>query len=396
MPTELDVASKRTHVRRWLDVALEAVEPRRLVSEAVSEGRRGDTTIIAIGKASVAMTWGANDALGNVRGVCVSNVVGEVPPGVELLVGDHPVPAERSLAAGARVLEVAAAASGPVLALISGGGSALCEHPLPGVDPDYLIRVNQRLLDAGAPIEDINLIRQHLSALKGGGVARAVQQEVETLVLGDVAGGDPAVVASGPTIAAGRNPDKVKRLLTEYGVFLDPDAATAIESAPGGTDRIGPVELLADGRTAGEAIVDETDTAGISGILVDRWIHDDVVSEIEALMARHIRGVVVAVGEPCLRVDADGRGGRNTHAALLAARRLAGTSGVFAAFATDGVDGRSGSAGAMVDGGTLDRGGFPDDAIEHFDSASYLERSGDLIATGPTGTNVSDVWVLWK
>jgi glycerate 2-kinase len=106
--------------------------------------------------------------------------------------------------------------------------------------------------------------------------------------------------------------------------------------------------------------------------------------------------VTVAAGEPLVRTEAEGSGGRNTHAALLAASHLAGTGSVFAAFATDGVDGNSDAAGAIVDGETTRRGGDPTQALEAFDSASYLEMAGDILKTGPTGTNVADLWLIWK
>jgi hydroxypyruvate reductase len=106
--------------------------------------------------------------------------------------------------------------------------------------------------------------------------------------------------------------------------------------------------------------------------------------------------VIVAAGEPDVKVDSPGVGGRNSHAALLAAIDLAGSDAVFASFATDGIDGRSDGAGAIVDGSTLERGGDPEPALARYDSAAYLDAAGDLVRTGPTGTNVADLWVLWR
>ena len=126
------------------------------------------------------------------------------------------------------------------------------------------------------------------------------------------------------------------------------------------------------------------------------WLRGDVPSELDRFLSSARPGVAtIASGEPEVAVTGDGIGGRNTHAALLAAERISGMESMFVAFATDGVDGRSAAAGAIVDGETIARGGDPGPAITASDSATYLEATGDLIATGPTGTNVSDLWIFW-
>jgi hydroxypyruvate reductase len=117
---------------------------------------------------------------------------------------------------------------------------------------------------------------------------------------------------------------------------------------------------------------------------------------LDRFLARVEPGMTVAAGEVVLDVTGPGSGGRNTHAALLAAERIAGSQDIFCAFATDGVDGRSGAAGGVVDGSTIDRGGDPAGAFRSFDSASYLSRTSDLLRCPPTGTNVSDLWILWR
>lgn len=391
----MTAAEKRATIRRWLDTALEAIDPRMLVATAL-RGRDTASTVIAIGKASVGMTWGAFDALGAINGICVTNKADEVAHGIDLIVGDHPVPEQRSLNAGKRVLDLAASTDEPILALISGGGSALCELPLPGIDPQFLMTVNRILLGAGAPISEVNLIRRHLSAIKCGGVVRAADQAIETLVISDVAGGGPHLVASGPTIPSRADPHRAEQLMARYGIPLDDAIRSTMNQAAGHDVTAGPVTVLADGRTAGEALATRALEDGVPARLQDGWITGDVDEELRDVLDRSGPGVTVCVGEPTLEVRGNGVGGRNTHTSLIAAGLIAQTNTVFAAFASDGVDGRTDAAGAIVDGETIARGGNATSALANNDSATFLESTGDLIHTGPTGTNVSDLWVIWK
>ncbi|HIE21006.1 MAG TPA: DUF4147 domain-containing protein, partial [Acidimicrobiia bacterium] len=221
-------SERRAAVRRWLDAGLVAVDPELLTASALSPRSGAAVTVIAIGKAAPGMCRGAVRALGQVAGVCVTNAPAPVPEGIELFIGDHPLPGERSLAAGRRVLEVARAARGRCIALISGGGSALCELPVPGIGLELLQRAGAALLDGGASIEEINLVRSHLSAIKGGGLARAVSGDLETWVISDVGPAGPEVVASGPTIPRPRNPERVLEILDVYGIPLSFEERAAI------------------------------------------------------------------------------------------------------------------------------------------------------------------------
>lgn len=382
-------------MREFFDTALAAIDPERLTREAL-EGTalRDPVTIVAIGKAAPAMARGAAATLGRVNGVCVTNHNAPVPDGIELIVGDHPVPGERSFAAGRRVLElVGAAADGTIVALISGGGSSLCEHPREGVPEAAITDIATRLVDSGAAITDINLVRRHLSAIKGGGLLSAAKRPIETFAISDVLGSDPAVIASGPTIPQDPDPDGALEVMSRLGIEVVASVKSAI-SRPPPTLEAGNVTLLADGSTAIMAIVEAASQEGIEAELYEHWISGPVEEALDRFMdaARVLR---VGAGEPEVGVSGDGVGGRNTHAALLAAVRIEGTDALFAALATDGADGNSGSAGAIVDGTTLARGGDPSPNLARSDSARYLESTGDLVVTGPTGTNVADLWLLW-
>lgn len=376
----------RDRVVSWLRAGLDAVDPDNLTQTALHEVD-GPLRVLAIGKAAPAMCRGAAAALGSVSGLCISNHEASVPDGVELIVGDHPIPGPNSLAAGARARDFAPEAD---VALISGGGSALCEVPAAGVTLDYVASVTDRLLDQGVPIDEANVLRTHLSALKGGGLG-----PIPTFVLSDVCGHGPGVVASGPTIPLDPHPESALSTLRALDIDVPADVERAIRewNRPG---EMPSVHIVGDGHTAAAAVGTAAMSAGEPVDFIDTW----VTGPLEAAVARFISdsrpGVTVAAGEASLPISGGGRGGRNTHAALLAATRIAGSRWLFAALATDGVDGNSVAAGAVVDGGTLQKGGDAAMALAGFDSASYLARSGDLIETGPTGTNVADLWLIWK
>ena len=386
----------RSKVRRWLDAGLSAVDPEKLMAEIHFDTDGEPVTIIAIGKAAAGMCRGAEQALGPIYGVCVTDTPAPLPPGVELIIGDHPIPGPASFEAGRRVLGFAQSAPGRCIALISGGGSALCEQPLPGIEPSYMQKVNTALLDCGASIEDTNLVRGHLSAIKCGGIARAATGVTETYILSDVAGAAPAVVASGPTIPMPHAPDAARAAMERFGIAVPNGVWDVMRRPFGEGEHSGPVTVLADGHTAAGAIVEKAHDGGVDASLWEPWLGGELVGCLEEFLRAAGSGVTVAAGEANLRVTRHGVGGRNTHAALLAAQHLAGTDSVFAAFATDGIDGRSDAAGAIVDGSTVARGGDPQEALMSFDSASYLDGTADLVKTGPTGTNVADIWLLWR
>lgn len=352
--------------------------------------------MIGIGKGAAAMCLGAGDALGEVVGLCVTNAEDTVPAGVELVVGDHPIPGDRSFEAGRKAVEVAVGTTGSIIALVSGGGSALCELPRSGIPPDYIRYVNRTLLDAGASIKETNLVRRHLSAIKNGGLARQAERPLDTYLISDVCGADPAVVSSGPTIYRAEDPESALGVLEARHVDVPAPVREAIERGGGQPPHAGSVKVVADGRTAASALARAAESRGLEAKVMDGWVEDDVVDALEGFFAAAGPGLTIAAGEPEVRVSGKGRGGRCTHAAVLAAQQIAGTETVFAAFATDGVDGNSASAGAMVDGSTLGNGGDPTDALKRSDTATYLQATNDLLPGGPTGTNVSDLWVLWR
>lgn len=373
-------------VASWLEAALEAVDPEPLTRAAL-HGLDGPLHVIAVGKASPAMCRGAAAAVGALTGVCISNHGEALPDGVEMVIGDHPVPGTNSLRAGEMALAHAPTAE---IALVSGGGSALCEVPRDGVTLDYIALVTRALLDRGVDIEEANVVRAHLSKVKGGGLGA-----IPTFILSDVCAHAPGVVSSGPTVPLEPNPDRALRTIAELGLDVPPGVEKAIrlrETATATPD----VRVIGDGQTAARAAGELAEKSVGRVRVLDRWVTGPLEEALVRFVDTSPPGVTIAAGEPQLRSEGDGFGGRNTHAALMATSLVAGTGSVFAALATDGVDGSSDAAGAIVDGETIRRGGDPARALRSFDSASYLERAGDILKTGPTGTNVADLWLIWK
>ncbi|MEX1124907.1 MAG: DUF4147 domain-containing protein [Acidimicrobiia bacterium] len=388
---------RRAKVVKWLEAGLDAVDAQRLTREALSRSHPGGPTIvIALGKAAPAMARGAAAMVDVIGGICVSDHLEPVPAMLRSMVGDHPVPGKASFEAGAAVVDtvINAPRDARIIALISGGGSAVCESPRPGVGAEYLDMVTRTLLRGGASIEELNLVRGHLSSIKCGGLARAAGRVIDTFVISDVGRADPAVVASGPTIPAPADPIGARDVMTRHHIEIPPSIweAMTIETGPVGQPS---VTLLADGLDAASAALTAAPSIHQKW-LWGEWLGGEVGSCLNRFLARAGPEITIGVGETVVEVTGSGTGGRNTHAALMAAKRLAGTDDLFVSFATDGVDGESGSAGAIVDGTTIQRGGDPDQALADFDSGSYLARTGDLLVCPPTGTNVADLWILWR
>lgn len=426
--------------RQIAAAALAAVDPARLVAAELA--RRGGprfTAVLALGKAAAALARGAAPSLAAGPRLLIrphsAPALGD--PAWEELSGGHPLPDTASLAAGERLAAWLAALppGGMLLALISGGGSACLELPAAGLTLADLAAAHRALLDGGVPIAAVNAVRAHLSRLKGGGALRLCPAPVLALVLSDVPGDDPAVVASGPFAA---DPSTYADALAALAA-----AARAARMAP--TTRTVPAAIqshLASGIAGqiietvkpGEPALARLTLVGIGGIgtaveaaaaaarrLGFAVATGDLAGEAAAagkeLVERGRRlpagkgGVALVLGgETVVRLGPEptaagygrgGRGGRSQELALAAAQALRGggrdgAAEVVLALATDGEDGPSGAAGAVVDGGSWagmrDAGIDPQRALAGHDSHSALAAlPGALLTPGPTGTNVADL-----
>ena len=392
--------------------AIESVRGDRLVEQALERTSiAAAVDVAAIGKAAAAMAAGACKALGDrlQRALVITKTGHAVPelahyPRVETLEAGHPVPSSESLLAGARLLDWlrAAPADRRMLFLISGGASSLVEAPAAGVGLDDLVRINTWLLASGLGIDQINAIRRRVSLIKGGNLLRVTgHRPLEAWLLSDVAGDNPAVIGSGllypgpaPQAMPVAVPDWLTRILER---LAEPEPVAA--PAP-------PHRVLANLQTACEAAARRVRDEGLVAHLHPVELDGDAATTGAELARRLLGGLPAGIhiwgGETTVRLpDRPGRGGRNQHLALAAAVVLAGRNDVcLLAIGTDGSDGPTEDAGALVDGGTLRRGELSGlDAAEQLrraDSGAFLEASGDLISTGPTGTNVRDLVIAWK
>jgi hydroxypyruvate reductase len=333
--------------------------------------------------------------------------------------GTHPIPSADNVAAAREVLDRAEGADGGtlILAAITGGGSALMAAPATGVELGDLREVTDAMLRAGLPIGEVNAVRKHLSAIKGGGLAEAAAPAtVVSLLFSDVIGDDPGVIASGPTAPDGTTFADAERALERSGV-TPPDAVTRrIESGIAGevAETADADELsgewcrnlvLANGDTAIEAAREAASRAGFATLVLSSRIRGEAreAGSFHAAVAEQCleRGepvsppaVVLSGGETTVTVAGDGRGGPNLECALSAGVELAGRPVAFVAADTDGIDGNSGVAGALVTGETVEDPEAARDALDRNDAYPYLGERGATVETGPTGTNVNDLRVL--
>jgi glycerate-2-kinase len=358
--------------------------------------------VAAIGKAAGTMSahaqpWGPFDE------VVVSAPYPVDVAGFESYVGGHPLPDAQSVKVGERVLELAQA-TGPddlLIVLLSGGASAMCEAPeVPLAD---LRRATELLLRSGAPIADVNLARRHLSRIKGGGLARACRGELVVLAISDV--DDPATLGSGPTVDDGSTSMQAHRVLERQGIAEAMPRSVMAHLGnvhlPTPPFRAAPVLVLADNSTALRAAAAAALRLGYAACLMPGWLEGEARERGRELgrIARDGRGVaLLAGGETTVRLVGHGQGGRNQEVALAAVDAVSGRDVVLATLGTDGVDGPTDAAGAIVDGFTLARGdalGLDAHALLlENDSYHYFEPLDDLIRTGVTGTNVRDIAVV--
>lgn len=400
----------RRHLLDFYRAALVAVDGRTCVARALQTmPLDAPVSLIALGKAACAMAQGARDMLGDaIAAALVVTKHGHAEPlPWDVIEAGHPLPDEHSLEAGERLLEFAARlpARGTVLVLLSGGASALVEAPPPGVTLEQLRATNEWLLASGLSIHEMNVIRKRLSRIKGGRLAKLLgPRRVVCLAISDVPGDDPRAIGSGPLTADDREFGSTVKLPE----FLQQMIARA-EPVPRADDPCFSTvrfEIVATNTDARAAAARAAQAAGFR-ITNDAPLLTGDAAEAGRELARALSGlpahtVLIRGGEPTMRLPPTvGRGGRAQHLALAAAIALAGRRGVaLLAVGTDGTDGPTDDAGALVDGDTVARGELggldPKRALVAADAGSFLEAAGDLVHTGPTGTNVMDIMIAAK
>jgi hydroxypyruvate reductase len=388
--------------------ALRRVDGNAAVQQALAGRSLGPCAAVAIGKAADAMMRGAADRLrlDLRRGLVItkrghSDYQRWLHCPVNLVESSHPVPDASSLAAGERLLAFLRDLPPdlPLLALVSGGASALVEVPRPGVTLEDLQRANAWLLASGLPIGEMNKVRKALSRIKGGGLLNYVgKRPVLGLLISDVPYDEPAVIGSGLLVPAA--PGELPALPDWLAELT---GAAAEEASP--PSECPELVLVA---TLGDALDAAAAAGSAAGLTVHRhpeFLEGEAAERGRALAAFLLEappGLHLWGGETTVTLPAEpGRGGRNQHLALAAAELLDGRDDlVLLAAGTDGSDGPTEDAGGLVDGGTWGRalreGLDPRRALQRADAGSVLAATGDLVHTGPTGTNVMDLVVALK
>jgi glycerate 2-kinase len=410
--------------------ALTAIAPERLVERAWTHadplGRAPRVWVIAAGKAAPAMAAAATRLLGPrlVGGVVIGLGPSAAAGPLDVLVSSHPVPTEASEAAGRRALEIARAASpgDGLLVLLSGGASAMMAAPAAGVTLEDKRRTTEILLRAGADIASLNTVRKHLSAVKGGHLAAATAARCGTLAISDVVGDDLEVIGSGPTVPDASTFEDACRVLAALGGSGAYPAPVVERLEKGRAGRLADTPKPGDSRLvrstatviggrfdAMEGAARAARAAGYHVVVSDV----PVTGEARLAAARHLAAAkvtavpvegplcLVSSGETTVRVTGTGRGGRNQEFALAAAAALQelGRPVALASVGTDGIDGPTDAAGAVADSTTLGRAeragmAHPSAFLANNDAFAFFTGLGDLIRTGPTGTNVGDLQVL--
>jgi hydroxypyruvate reductase len=400
------------------DAAIAAALPDKTLPAYLPKPPRGRTLVVGCGKAAGSMAKAVEDHWpGELSGMVVTRYGYEVPTNrIEVVAAAHPVPDEAGRKAAERMLKMVHGLSADdlVLFLVSGGGSALLSLPAPGLTLADKQTINKALLKSGANITEMNCVRKHLSAVKGGRLAAAcAPARVITLAISDIPGDDPAVIASGPTVADPTTFADAIAILEKYGItepkaVVDHLRATKEETPKPGDARLANTELhmVAAPQMSLEAAAETARKASVVPVILGDAIEGEAreVAMVHAGIARQVKRhgqparmpcVLLSGGETTVTVRGKGRGGRNAEFLLALAVALGGESGIHAlAGDTDGVDGTEDNAGAIATPDTLMRAAARQlDAkkmLADNDGYSFFSGIGDLVVTGPTLTNVND------
>jgi hydroxypyruvate reductase len=424
------MTDRRPFLRSIFDAAVAAAHPDVVLASRLRPVPKGRIICLAAGKGAGAMAAAAERHYLDALGLDPSRLVGIATTRhghgvqtrrIKVVEAGHPVPDEAGLKAADGTLRLAAEAAPDdlLLVLLTGGGSANWIAPVEGVSFTQKQQVNRALLRSGAPIGEMNIVRKHLSRIKGGRLARAGQRaaEILTLAISDVPHDDPSAIASGPTVPDPTTLADARALVAKYKLSVDDAVRRALDDPRNESCKPGDpafahatFELLAKPKASIDAAVKVVRDAGYETIALGA----DLEGEAREVAAEHARlalqarseGKRVAIlsgGELTVTVRGNGRGGPNQEYALALADLLKDTPDVSALAAdTDGADGGAGSAsdpaGAVIDQATFAKmksmGLDPKAYLENNDATGFFAQTGDLLLTGPTLTNVNDVRVI--
>lgn len=408
----------RALLQAMFQAAIEAAQPSHCVPPHLPPAPKGRLIVIGAGKASAAMAQAVEQHWpGPLSGLVVTRYGYAVPcERIEIVEASHPVPDSAGMQAAQRMLDLVAnlQADDTVLCLISGGGSSLLALPLDGISLEDKQALNRALLASGATIGEMNCVRRHLSAIKGGRLAAACHPaQVITLAISDVPGDKLGDIASGPTVGDATTCDDALAIVRRYGMDLPDSLHAVLESGRG--ESVKPADprlartrttLIATPQMALEAAAAVARAAGVTPYILGDSLEGEA-SDVGKVMAgialqTALRGqpfpapcVLLSGGETTVTVRGNGRGGRNVEFLLALGIALEGQAGIHAlAGDTDGVDGQEDIAGAYLAPDTLQRawalGIKPRDSLDNNDGHGFFQALGDSVITGPTLTNVND------
>ncbi len=407
----MSATSSVEYLRRLFAAAVAAADASLCVPRHLPPRPKGRVIVVGAGKASAAMAAAVEAQWGEgLEGLIITRYGhGVAVRSIEIVEAAHPVPDAAGQKAATRIAGMVEGLTGDdfVLCLISGGGSALLAAPAPGLTLADKQELNRQLLSSGAPIGEMNCVRKHLSALKGGRLAaRAHPARVLSLVISDVPGDDPSTVASGPTVADPTTVADARAIIARYGMKLPTHieaflATPEAETPKPGDPRLAGAEtrIVAAPALSIAAAARVAEAAGYRAIDLGDRVEGEAreVGRAHAELALKTKGpaVILSGGETTVTLKGKGRGGRNSEYALALAIALGGAPGISAlACDTDGIDGSEDNAGAMVLPDTLARAkeqGLDAAALlADNDAYGFFSALGDLVITGPTLTNVND------
>ena len=415
-------ANGRLLLLSLFDAAVAAAAPARCLAAHLPPPPRGRTLVIGAGKAAASMAQALEAGWpGELSGMVVTRYGHRVPTArIEVVEAAHPVPDAAGRAAAARMLNLVQGLSADdlVICLISGGGSSLLALPAEGLTLEDKQQVNRALLKSGANITEMNCVRKHLSAIKGGRLAAAcAPAQVLTLTISDVPGDDPSVIASGPTVADASSCADALAILAKYAISEPKAAVDYIRRGHDETPKPGDPRLararqvmIATPQMSLEAAADVARAAGITPLILGNALEGEAreMALVHAGIARQVLHhgqpaarpcVLLSGGEGTVTVRGSGRGGRNVEFLLALAVALDGEPGIEAiACDTDGIDGTEDNAGALLLPDTLARaranGLHAPAYLANNDGYSFFAALDDLVVTGPTMTNVNDFRAL--
>ncbi len=421
----------RAFLRGLFDAAVARALPAQNTAAYLPPPPKGRTVVLGAGKAGGAMAAAVDSlwsAAAPLSGLVVTRYQ-HVPPAykakpgrIEVVEAAHPVPDTAGERAAQRIAELTQGLTRDdlVLCLISGGASALLTMPAPGITLEEKRAINRALLKSGAAIDEMNCVRKHLSAIKGGRLAaRCAPAQVVTLLISDVPGDAPDVIGSGPTVPDGSTCTDALRILTRYAIPIPAAARAGLESGAFESPKPGDprfnghrVHTIATPWQSLEAAAAKARAAGVDAHVLSDEIEGESreVGKVHAALARSVARRITPFAKPCvilsggettvtLRPGAAGRGGRASEFLLGCAIALQGQEGVYAIAAdTDGIDGIEDNAGAWLTPDTLARaaamGMKASEFLDRNDAYNFFKPLGDLIVSGPTFTNVNDFRAL--